>query len=562
MSAFFASQRAANVLLALACLIALGPVWLASSDLSDGIIGSFAVESRLDVVLIRWLADSNWLLMIPVYRAITWIHHELNFAALHQYRLVMSASLIWIAYEVYQLARQRFDLDAVNARWAAVLLLLAPTWGILYSSIHMVIGFIALGLCGVRWVATGRTRSAQAAGVLFSLLAMQLNSNFVFLPILAVWWVWPQLMGVGRRSGLVRVALVFGCAVLVFAGLRIFHPVRADFDGYNALLTPFDAAGRLGLFRANLMFLTWALLPGLVLMCAVVLRLIRSEDRGKSVSQQGVQPWLLLAAALVLLAAAAAPYIIVGKGPPLLFPPGSDNLATRLVDQYAPARVHAGWLIWAVRQSMVFVVPMSIFLVLVALRATAVAGRVQPARAKVALGAVALVQAAMLLVSHDNRLLKDARDSTVVAALAKQGVPPSGYLELRINPSSPPPWYAVHESNYLLWRAFAQAQWLSMLTYRDDGVERAKLQGNREAILAMSKTGPPHVLTYHLAAQSVNLNCNTRIELRIDELSRWDVWVMWGLLGKRLPPAEVISDVSSGACAPRQSTPAASLAAL
>jgi hypothetical protein len=214
--------------------------------------------------------------------------------------VVALISVALVTRETMRLAGNRLGFTPNQTTAAGLLVLAFPGWQVLASSIHTFHAFAtALGLLGIRRFVEGGSTWRILSGIVFWASGMQLSSNLVLLPVVALVWHNPELRPSARLG---RSLWVLLGAVLLFLGRRGFFPNEPPYDEYNVFINPFTSFG-LRDYPENIAgFLSIILAPLLlVVLLAVVTR-----------TPVKFGP-IRLAAPAVITGASVLPYILVGK---------------------------------------------------------------------------------------------------------------------------------------------------------------------------------------------------------------------------------------------------------
>ena len=214
--------------------------------------------------------------------------------------VVALLSVAIVTRETMRLAERGLGFTRNQATGVGLLVLAFPGWQVLASSIHTFHAFAtALGLLGVRRFVEGTSIWWTISGTVLWLSGMQLSSNLVLIPVVALIWHNPDLRPSVRLG---RSSWVLLGAVALFISRRAFFPNEPPYDSYNVFINPFTPFG-LRDYPENIAgFLSVILAPlVLVFLLAAVTRTPVSLRTRRFVSPA------LLSGASVL------PYILVGK---------------------------------------------------------------------------------------------------------------------------------------------------------------------------------------------------------------------------------------------------------
>lgn len=498
--------------------LALGPIWLLPRDFWDGVIGAYGI-ARGDFSGIRsWLLPSNWGLVYLLLRAVAWLEALSGLPSWVWIKLLISASVVALAHECRLLCQRLFGWNDADSRWAQWLVLSFPCWYVLYGSTFVYLVFVWGVFASHRWLHDAQRRPVRAMGFLLLLLSFQVNANFVMVCALeAARWLCPATRPLGNRW---RSALVAGSALAVYLASRLLWPPSALYQGYNQLVWPGSLQGALTWLRALAIAATW--LPLLLTPAALAWAMDHRSRRGRSASTGDTttpRQWLPEAAALLVLTGGALlAYIAVGKGAPLfVLRLPQDWFEAWALGQHAGAAAQP-WLFsaadgWSMRHAFLFSIPAAMGMVWLVRRA----GRSLAVR-RLALALAVLVNLALLAQGHAAKQLRAAQELAIVRALAQQQPPPMGTLDLELR--APVGWAAwTYEVNYLLWLAYAKAQWAGAL-YGPDAHSRARALAERQAALAA--TTPQSLALMDELDEIAAPRCHTHYAVQLPAgLSAW-----------------------------------------
>ena len=202
--------------------------------------------------------------------------------------------------ETMRLAERGLGFTQNQATVAGLLVFSFPGWQVLASSIHTFHAVcLAVGLLGIRRFVEGRSTWHIGSGTALWLSGMQLSSNLVLLPVVALVWHNPDLRPSTRLG---RSSWVLLGAVALFMSRRALFPNEPPYDSYNIFINPFTPFG-LRDYPENiagfLSIIVAPLLPLLVLAVATRTPIALKCSR--------------LTSPLLITAASVAPYILVGK---------------------------------------------------------------------------------------------------------------------------------------------------------------------------------------------------------------------------------------------------------
>ncbi len=214
--------------------------------------------------------------------------------------VVALLSVALVTRETMRLAERGLGFSRNQTTGVGLLVLAFPAWQVLASSIHTFHALAtALGLLGVRRFMEGTSTYRTISGTALWLSGMQLSSNLVLLPAVALIWHNPDLRPSVRLG---RSAWVLLGAVALFISRRAFFPNEPPYDEYNVFINPFTPFG-LRDYPENIAgFLSVILAPlVLILLLAAVTRTPVSLRTRR------------LASPALMTGASVLPYVLVGK---------------------------------------------------------------------------------------------------------------------------------------------------------------------------------------------------------------------------------------------------------
>ena len=435
----------------IALLLVLGPLWLVQRDLWDGVIGSYGLERQNFDGIHAWLVPSNWGLMYLIFRGVGWLTQILPLPHWVWIKLLLCASVVGISLESRRLCSDVLGWDARSCQAVQLLVLAFPCWYLLYGSTFVYVVFIWWVLLAHRWLHS-ESRWRQLAGFGLLLASYQVNSNFVMVFALeAARWICREP---GRRWSWPRSALIAGSAIAVYLTLRLAFPPRGVYQGYNNLVSPFNAAGLTAWLRAGLMFATW--LPLIVAPAGLAWLLVRGTPPVPVAPSRS-----RMLAVAILFAGALFAYLAVGKGAPLFVVNlplawlGSGAHLGREATQWIYTTVDG----WSTRHTFLLSLPAAIATVGLIGYASRAATAAASRRAWwAAIGLALVTDLAWTLHGHAAKLQRIAQEETIIAALKAHGPPPPGRVDLQIAPA--PGWSVwTYEANYWTWRAWGSSLW-------------------------------------------------------------------------------------------------------
>lgn len=415
----------------------IGPHWLLWRDLFDGAAVAFAAATGHRDGLDMVLRNANWPVALVFHNLCLTLGELTGASYLLFVKLTLSALLVGLYLELNRLARQLLALPPGQARLAALLASASPVLYTLASSqIVPLLLCVWLVFAGHR-LYRGERLLHRAAGLVALVVSFQLNSNLVFALALECVWL-ARLTPALRRRRLLASAALLGSAVAVYATMRWLVPPAQLFTEYNQLLKPWHAQDLRRIARACAMFLTWGIIPLVVVgITTAVWALQRSPGRALAPGVRRAAlarhaPAVLIAA--FLCAAAAFPYVAVGKGAPLFTLRALGDGLTEQVLRSAHTGLFAPtWANSSGRHALLFGAAVGLLAWASARLAWAVLG----GRRRPPMGAFCLALAASLawvLAAYYNKLQTQFAEQSLVHGLKRLPPAPPGVVEVAYRP--------------------------------------------------------------------------------------------------------------------------------
>ena len=307
-------------LLVIACFLA--PLWLIRREMYDGIPIPFAIETGDFSGFREWMFGQRWFLTYWFYLGIGEICRSAGIDLVLLMRVILTACFMVQYFQYRWIFTHVFGLGGAAAALALVATLF-PSLQIYASSLGPAMTvYLMAGLVGYRMVASDRGAAVTAAGAVLVVLSYQLNSMVTLLVGLQIC---AMILGARRRRDLAVLGTLLAAAVVFLVFRKLLTPPDGIYTSYNAIQWPTSADAIKRMLRVLLMFGTWAVIPLCAFLAALALQLATG---GRPQWQEGLRSawlWLvsargsrLVAAWCVLLACATGPYLLAGKGPPLL----------------------------------------------------------------------------------------------------------------------------------------------------------------------------------------------------------------------------------------------------
>jgi hypothetical protein len=323
-------------------LLLLLPVVLIQREMYDGVPVGYAIQTQDYLGLKGWLFGQSWYLTYWFY----WLIGQLSSALGVHYIVLVKACLVAIYCGHYVhlrgIANEVFYLDRQRAHAVGLLACIFPSLQIFATTLGVVIPlYVLLGVWGYRWLhASGVWRPLCAMPLIVA--GFQLNSMVPVLFGLAICRAlleWSRTGRVSRRNTALG-ATILALAVAFFVLRKILVPPSGIYASYNPIQLPTSLDGIKTSLRALAMFLTWLVIPIAAFLATVgVLVATGKYQFSRSSLKFTRQQWMMALAVSILWCSAIAPYVLVGKGPPLLTPTAMGSGIT----EQAIRAFYAGW---------------------------------------------------------------------------------------------------------------------------------------------------------------------------------------------------------------------------
>lgn len=468
--------------LAAAVLIGPGALLLSGYDRWDGAEPRYIIESRhldgLGPLLLDGAFVIFWALTHAYARVLYWLGTDYWVTS----RVLLAALLAGIGWQTGRLAMELFGFDRRSACWVAALCLAFPGQVLYHASCHLGYGlFTLLGLWGYRLALQGGA-ARSAAGYALALVAMQMNSNLVFLPMLeVVRWV---LRGGADRQGLRRFGVLLAIAVASYVCYRKVAGIHGQYAlvAYNELRWPTSPANAKRLLQALAAWSTWLLLPAAGVALVLVLKALKVPVAGGSPGTPPAAPQRALAAALVLCAAAVAAYAAVGKYAAFIIPTAlapAGSVYASFMREFGNGPFFSGLTPPPVRHTVLL--GPSLAIATVALCRWLSTRRALAGTAVALLAACWLHQAGWSAWAHKEKLVQGALDVSVVNGLRAVQPPAAGTWVTLERHQRQKTWYDPLETNMQLWDAFGSAAYMGATVYAPSGPSHEEAVRQRDS---------------------------------------------------------------------------------
>ena len=501
-----------NILLCVAFFSAMLPIWVTRREMWDGVLIEYAFETLDMSGLIYGANASGWPVAGLIYKVLLKFQQSFSFPYWLGIDVFYTAALLGIAYEIFLFALHQLKLPHRTCLIVIILFFLHPIWQLLMSGIHMVhmlgLWFLLLG----HRLSRKNSVAMNVFGWSFLTISFQYPAAIVM-----VFWLegvhYLRSSQAGQKSYR-RALFVAIYAATWYAIYRIlFKPVEI-FANYNQVQIPISIDLLKPLLWTGLKFESWLIL----LTCPLWIAVLVKQDFKKIVGSitnywkirdknRFCEPIVIAAVGCVL---ACAPYIIVGKGPVLVFP-----------------------FEWTSRHALPLSFPFSI---LVAAGITKFAAIAKNAESTIRLERTMLIAISTLWFSIGavgliGKLYQIRLEKAIESSLRSLATPPSGRVLLWL-PFNPIMRIGPPETNAIFWRAYGKTQWAVMIGPPDSWVEKLRNIYVGDAATSLKNIkNQQRWYEYSVMGEIKTIDCETLISLKLpkveQEQSGFLAWLSW-----------------------------------
>ncbi len=536
-------------------LIGPGFILLSGHDRWDGVIGEYLIESNHLIGLDEWLLDSGWWLLYVLMRGASWLVLHAGFDYWITLKVVMAATVCWIAYEVFRLAKDLFRMDEIQSCWAAALVLMFPGYVSFHASCHVGVGlFVVFALLGYR-LTLGPGVWRVVLGLILIGLSFQMNSNMVLVPALEL----SRLVIAGKfaRRDVARMAFLLALSVAGYLFWRLVVGTGGEFSetGYNDIVWPTNLAAVKRLAIMTVLWTTW--IPVLALGPAswFAFRMFQRSP-ATAISDESDQPLELarrrLFAGLLLCCAAVVAYIAAGKAAPFfgttVFGTGGSVWVAFIMD-FRPGAFFSGLSSPQIRHTILLGPMLSLTTVAACIYVGRrfPSARITPAAAlSLMLGVACLHQAGWGLWAHHQKLVQSALDQSVLNALKKLPPPPDGASVLVERHQLQKDWMGTLQTNFMLYEAYGRTAWMANTVFAPSGPSYDNALSSIEDIKALFLRWAPKkgIRAFHIADDFTDTGCTARYVFDLAKPSVIDLFLRMPFSPATIAPATLVSSAS------------------
>jgi len=522
-------------------MLGVMPLWLSSTEMWDGVVGIHALTIHDWDVMKGWILDSNWYLTYAIFILADVLQQWVGLPYWIFFKFWLVLIIVGIAFEVYRLAIQVFEIPGSIALWLPSLVFSFPVWYVFFSYTCMSghLTCVWLALAGYRLLYSGK-KWVMAIGALLVLLSFQLASTCAFILALELGrWLICKKTGTWVYW---RSILLLILAIGVFAATRVIWPPVGVYAAYNQFLNPLQSGSWISYTKHAALFATWLVLVLPMGIC--IWWASRKSAGGLMDALKGSwRPAFFLA---FLAISACAPYIAVGLGSPLftLNIASSDSVSAVLASNSAVWPVSVWYGGWGARHMFLMMISVVIF---VAWLATMYQKLLPVSSTRLVQGSIILticISLAFCVPGHWSKLHRIATEQTIVQALAEKPPMPPGDVNFLLDKRVDYLVY-MYEANYLLYKAYKGTSWSALMLPDHAAIQRWG-EENRIFVTDQARKNRDMVAKMNLMDNySWAHSCKTEAKITLPTLSVWDVLWRAEHLPEQLPMASILPVSSS-----------------
>jgi len=215
-------------------LIAL-PAFILGEEFWDGIIFSYAYETKNFSGIKFFLFQSSWYTQYYLSKILLDISYLLNFHYKYIFAFTSFVSIFLCAIEVDKICKHNLKISNQLAIYCSFFFISFPIWHIIHSSIF-VIHFLCVWfvLYGVRRYHDNKCFS----GLIFIILSTFLQTNLLFSILLSFLYDYTN-NNILKLNNLKKTFFLFIINIFVFLCLRFFLEPYGLWEGHNSIKNPF-----------------------------------------------------------------------------------------------------------------------------------------------------------------------------------------------------------------------------------------------------------------------------------------------------------------------------------
>ena len=490
---------------------ALLPIWVTQREMWDGVYVEYAFKTLDMTGLLHGANASGWPIAGWIYKLQLILQESFYFPYWLFVDVTYTAAMLGIAYEVFTLTKRQLQLSQSTCVHVVILFLAQPIWHLLMSGVHLIhiVGFWFL-LLGHR-LSYSQSLWRIVVGLVFLTLSFQFPASFFMI----FWLEWIHFLNTRKTGGkaYARGFAVIGYTFFWYALSRtVFKPVEI-YSGYNQVQFPASIDALKSIIWTWMKFASWIIgLTSPLWMKALLkhgFHLLPLTRQLKALCKDGTYAVSPIGIALVGCLIAVVPYMIVGKGPVLIFP-----------------------FEWTSRHALPLALPLSIWVALVIPQLCVVLGRhgTQGQERKL-LTTVVVLWLSIGAFGLAGKLYQIKLEKAIEASLRNFPAPVSGLVTLQL-PFSPVMRIGPPEVNGIFWRAYGRTEWAVMMGPPDNWVNKIRETYVGESPNSLKNIKNPDLWKrFAVIGDLKSFDCETNLRLNLPDgefgFAAWASWLGW-----------------------------------
>ena len=507
----YVKRPLANLLLWMAMFSALLPIWVTQREMWDGVYVEYAFKTLDMSGLLHGANASGWPIAGWIYKLQLTLQESFYLPYWLFVDIIYTVAMLCIAYEVFALSKRQLRLSQLACIHVVVLFLAQPIWHLLMSGVHLIhiVGFWFL-LLGHR-LSYSQSIGRNLAGLVFLTLSFQFPASYFM-----VFWLESIHFLNTKKTGNKAYKRGFAIAGYTFfwyaLSRTVFKPVEI-YSGYNQVQVPASIDDLRPIIWTWMKFASWIIgltsplwLTALLKRRFQILPLIRQLKAICKHDEQGMSPTCI---ALVGCMIAVVPYMIVGKGPVLIFP-----------------------FEWTSRHALPLALPLSIWVALVIAQLCAMTGLNEPqTREGKLLATVVVLWLSIGAFGLAGKLYQIKLEKALEASLRNFPAPASGLVTLQL-PFNPVIRIGPPEVNGIFWRAYGRTEWAVMMGPPDSWVNKIRAMYVGDSATSLKNIKNPDLWKrFAVKGDLKSFDCETILRLNLPNgelgFAAWASWLGW-----------------------------------
>ena len=500
-----------NLLLCIAMFSALLSIWVTQREMWDGVYVEYAFKTLDMSGLLHGANASGWPIAGWIYKLQLTLQEFFHFPYWLFVDIAYTAAMMGIAYEVFSLARWQLKLSQSICIQVVILFLAQPIWHLLMSGVHLIhiVGFWFL-LLGHR-LSYSQSMWRVLAGLVFLTLSFQFPASF----FMVFWLEWIYFVNTKKTGSKAcgRAFAVIGYTFFWYALSRtVFKPVEI-YSGYNQVQFPASLDALKSIIWTWMKFASWIIGLTSPLWIKALLKhgfqLQRLTRQLKVMWKDGTYKVSPISIALLGCLIAAVPYIVVGKGPVLIFP-----------------------FEWTSRHALPLALPLSILVALTIPQLCADSDLHDAQRQERKLvTTMVFVWLSRGVFGLAGKLYQIRLEKAIEASLRNFPAPASGLVTLRL-PFNPVIRIGPPEVNGIFWRAYGRTEWAVMIGPPDNWVNKIRQMYVGESPNSLKNIKNPDLWKrFAVIGDLKSFDCETSLRLNLPNgelgVAAWASWLGW-----------------------------------